>query len=621
MTDLFQPYRPFCGIATTQAAYEQLRPICEEQQAPLWVSPIVEIVGYGQAHEGSLKRLIAQLWSEHKDFIFGLALGATVRLIAPLLKDKATDPAVIVLSGQQVISVTSGHQGGGDRMTLLLANYLNLEPIITGACAQTGLPAIDLLGQPFGWRKGTGDWTQVSAAIANRKPVQIIQESGSEFWQAHLPREHSLTFGFPEANEPASTPAARVWISHTQRSFATDSQLPKVQWHPRVLWVGIGCERGTSQGLIANAIIKTFQQQHLSMNAIAGLASITQKADEAGLLAVAAEQNWPLEIFTPEELKTIPVPNPSDYVTETVGSPSVAEASALAAAQRYSQKPDTSLLVEKRVFRGDGAVTVAVGIAEREYLGRQGKLWLVGTGPGSLAQMTPAAQSAVKEADVMIGYQLYLDLLTPLRRAGQIVEAFPITQERQRAERALELANWGLTVAVVSSGDCGIYGMAGLVLELLQQQELTEIPVTVYPGVSALQSAASRVGAPLMHDFCAISLSDLLTPWEVICKRLDAAAIADFVTILYNPKSVKRTQQIEQAREIFLKHRDPQTPVVIATSLYRPQERIQLTTLAEMLTHPIDMLSTVLIGNGSTRRWLDYLVTPRGYLGKDDQTR
>jgi cobalt-precorrin 5A hydrolase/precorrin-3B C17-methyltransferase len=236
--------------------------------------------------------------------------------------------------------------------------------------------------------------------------------------------------------------------------------------------------------------------------------------------------------------------------------------------------------------------------------------------------MTPAAQTAVACADAVIGYSLYIDLIAPLLRPGQIVEALPITQERQRAERAIELAHWGLTVAVVSSGDCGIYGMAGLVLEELQRMSWDgKTPgVQVFPGITALQAAASRVGAPLMHDFCAISLSDLLTPWEAIEKRLTAAAIADFVTALYNPRSQTRTQQIATAIAIFLKYRDPNTPVALVRSAYRQDEHITLTTLSELLAAPVDMLTTVLIGNQSTRTHADWMITPRGYLGFGEQS-
>ncbi|PSN19391.1 precorrin-3B C(17)-methyltransferase, partial [filamentous cyanobacterium CCP5] len=253
--------------------------------------------------------------------------------------------------------------------------------------------------------------------------------------------------------------------------------------------------------------------------------------------------------------------------------------------------------------------------ADRKYIGKPGQLWLVGTGPGRLDQITPAAKAAISRADVVIGYRLYIDLIRPLFCPGQVIEALPITQERQRAERAIDLANWGLSVAVISSGDCGIYGMAGLVMEMLADQgwDGTTPRVEVMPGISALQAAAARVGAPLMHDFCAISLSDLLTPWEIIQQRLQAAAQADFVVALYNPKSKTRTEQIAIAQKILLDHRSEDTPVALVRSAYREDEFIVLTTLREFLNHPVDMLTTVLVGNRSTLVHEGAMITPRGY--------
>ncbi|XGB42026.1 MAG: precorrin-3B C(17)-methyltransferase [Nodosilinea sp. LVE1205-7] len=265
-----------------------------------------------------------------------------------------------------------------------------------------------------------------------------------------------------------------------------------------------------------------------------------------------------------------------------------------------------------------GAVTLAIAQASQEYIDHPGHLFLVGLGPGSLDQITPAAKQAIVEADAVIGYGLYIDQIRPLCRPGQILESWPLTQERQRGERAIDLARWGLRVAVVSSGDCGIYGMAGLVLERLQATGWDGLvpAVEVLPGISALQAAAARVGAPLMHDFCAISLSDLLTPWPVIVKRLEAAAQADFVTALYNPKSQNRTHHIEVARRIFMDHQSPQTPVAIVRSAYRPGETIQTSTLENLPTAAIDMMTIVLIGSRSTQKTGNWIFTPRGTTKK-----
>jgi cobalt-precorrin 5A hydrolase / precorrin-3B C17-methyltransferase len=627
-----QDFQPLAAIATTPAGAKALLPFCQATETTLWVPAGLAEVRGTQVFEGSLKSHLEALWRSHRSFVFCLATGAVVRLIAPLLQNKSIDPAVVVVteSADFAICLCSGHQGGAEQLTRLVALQLGATPILTGASTDLGLPGIDILGNPFGWVRGTGDWTGVSAAIARQHPVQVIQEAGSTFWQAHLPEAHTFEFGFPEfgfpghtatTQPPATTPAARIWISPIQRQFAPESDFPKVQWHPRVLWIGLGCERGTSRRLIETAIQRACQSHHLSENAIAGVATIDLKADEVGLVEYCRDRQVPLRCFTANQLRSIEVPNPSAVVDAEVGTPSVAEAAAILASQG-SNAPFNSLRSAKQIFRLEGepgAVTVAIAQAEREYTGRSGRLWLVGTGPGRLEQITPAAQTAIVQADVVIGYSLYVDLVRSLLRPGQIVEALPITQERQRAERAIELAQWGLTVAVISSGDCGIYGMAGLVLEQLRSQgwDGKTPAVQVFPGITALQAAASRVGAPLMHDFCAISLSDLLTPWEVIEKRLNAAAQADFVTALYNPRSQTRTEQIAIAQQVFLRHRHPDTPVALVHSAYREDEQITLTTLGELLASPIDMLTTVLIGNQSTCTYADWMITPRGYLGFD----
>ncbi|KJH71721.1 hypothetical protein UH38_11650 [Aliterella atlantica CENA595] len=541
------------------------------------------------------------MWDTQEAIVFCLAAGAVVRLIAPLLQHKSTDPAVVVVdeAGKFVVSLCSGHTGGADKLTLLVAQLLGATPVLTGASSSLGLPAVDILGVPFGWQKGVGDWTKVSAIVARQDAVEVIQESGSTLWQQ--------VFKFATS----ASPQAKVWITH--RTPRGDDTL-QVCWHPRVLWVGIGCERGTPKETITQAITQVCLANNLAENAIAGIATIDIKADEVGLIELCQERNLPLRTFTAKVLNSISVPNPSPVVAAEVGTPSVAEAAAMSAAQV------DSLVVTKQIYKSQGAVTVAIAQAEREYTNRNGKLFLVGTGPGKLDQITPAAQNAISSADVVIGYELYIDLIKPLLQPQQIIEALPITQERQRAERAIELANWGLTVAVVSSGDSGIYGMAGLVMEQLQATgwDGKTPSIQVFPGITALQAAAARVGTPLMHDFCAISLSDLLTPWEAIEKRLTAAAQADFITALYNPKSQTRTQQFATACAIFLKYRNPNTPVAIVRSAYRDNEQIILTTLDKLLDTPVDMLTTVLIGNQSTRTHHNWMITPRGYLGFGD---
>ncbi|MGL5193665.1 MAG: precorrin-3B C(17)-methyltransferase [Chroococcales cyanobacterium] len=623
----FEDDQPIAAIAVTPSGVKRLLSLCDATDAILWIPASCQGAIEGTTHPrvqvytGSLTDHLAKIWPDCRAFIFCLATGAVVRAIAPLLQHKSIDPAVVVVdeAGKFTISLCSGHQGGADSLTQAIAYHLGATPVLTGASSALQLPGIDVLGAPFGWTRGEGNWTAVSAAIARQEPVEVIQEVGCTLWQENLPENHPFVLELPDNPKP---PKARVWISATQRQFAPDSDFPKVQWHPRVLWVGIGCERGTSRRVVETAIAQVCQSHHFAQAAIAGIATIDIKGDEVGLLELCEARHWPLKTFPSEVLKSVTVPTPSTVVEQEVGTPSVAEAAAIVAAQGWNSPGETSnsLLVSKQIFRLEGepgAVTVAIAQAEREYTGREGKLWLVGTGPGALNQMTPAAQTAIATADLVIGYTLYIDLIKPLLRPGQLVQSLPITQERQRAQLAIGFAQWGLTVAVISSGDAGIYGMAGLVLEQLRDGGWDgQTPgVQVFPGITALQAAASRVGTPLMHDFCAISLSDLLTPWTMIEKRLEAAAAADFVVALYNPRSRTRTEQIAIAQGIFLNHRKPDTPVAIVRSAYREDEQITLTTLEKLLENPIDMLSTILIGNQSTSLYENWMITPRGYLG------
>ncbi|MEM9452510.1 MAG: precorrin-3B C(17)-methyltransferase [Cyanobacteria bacterium P01_E01_bin.6] len=635
------------AIALTPNGFRTLQRLPAYPSITLWVpSKLAPLIAPQKdkvnVYHTSLKDQITRSWAAHDAIIFVLSTGAVVRLIAPLLRNKETDPAILVMDdhGKHVISLCGGHQRGADKLAQSIALHLNGNAVLTGGSNGLGLPGVDVLGTPFGWTRGRGDWTGVSGAIARQEVVQVIQEAGNQLWQTHLPKPHPFQLGWPNTalqkthEQPLDqTPTARLWISPIQRRFAETEGIPKAQWHPRVLWIGVGCERGTPREVIEYGIQQACQSTHFAEGAIAGLATIDLKADETGLVELCRDREWPLRCFPADLLRKVEVPTPSSIVNEEVGTPSVAEAAALIAAINpvsafeemcYCSFDDdsqqaTQLQMTKRIFRLEGypgAVTIAITQATQEYIGRPGRLWLVGTGPGAIHQMTSAAQEAIVQADVIIGYSLYIDLVTPLLRPGQIVERFPITQERQRADRAIHLSDWGLTVAVISSGDAGIYGMAGLVMESLSQLHWNgQMPeIEIFPGVSALQAAASRTGTPFMHDFCAISLSDLMTPWEVIEKRLKAAAQADFVVALYNPKSKKRTENIAIARSIFLTHKSPQTPVAIVRSAHRPDEQITISTLEHFLEISIDMLTIILIGNSSTQQYHNWLITPRGYL-------
>lgn len=248
----------------------------------------------------------------------------------------------------------------------------------------------------------------------------------------------------------------------------------------------------------------------------------------------------------------------------------------------------------------------------------KGKILLVGFGPGAEQHMSYRAREAIAEADVVIGYSTYINLVKDLLDGKEVVRK-GMTEEIDRCIEAYDQAKLGKVVALISSGDIGVYGMAGPTYEVLLQSgwsPASDITVEVIPGSTALSACASLVGAPLTHDFCSISLSDLLTPWPTIARRIDAAGHSDFVIALYNPKSGRRTQQIVEAQRILLQYRRADTPVAIVKSAYRDMQEIQFVTLDKMADCKIGMLTTVLIGNSSTYMQEGLMITPRGYANK-----
>lgn len=249
----------------------------------------------------------------------------------------------------------------------------------------------------------------------------------------------------------------------------------------------------------------------------------------------------------------------------------------------------------------------------------RGKLFVVGFGPGDKKHMTLRCLEAIKQSNVIVGYELYVDLIKELLENKQVYTT-QMQEEIDRVKTAIQKALEGHIVSLVSSGDSGVYGMAGLVFEVLSEMYARGLPVDidveVVPGVTAATAAAALLGAPLMHDFATISLSDLLTPWPVILKRIEAAAAADFVIVIYNPKSSRRITQVVEARDVILKYRHKNTPVGIVRKAYREGQEVIVTDLEHMLDYKIDMVTTIIIGNSSSFVFNGKIVTPRGYSRK-----
>ncbi len=248
---------------------------------------------------------------------------------------------------------------------------------------------------------------------------------------------------------------------------------------------------------------------------------------------------------------------------------------------------------------------------------RNGRLFIVGLGPGARETMTSQALESLRQAQVIVGYRGYFEGIGDLVE-GKECHSFPLGEERERARLAIQRAREGESVCIISSGDAGIYGMASLVLESLQAaDDPSGVEATIIPGLSAINACAALLGAPLGHDFAVVSLSDLLTPWPHIEARLAAAAQADFVLVLLNPRSARRDWQWRRAQEILLRNRLPETPVGIVRQAYRPGQSVEITTLRRMTEAAVDMFTTIIVGSSQTRRYGDKLVTPRGYSLSD----
>ena len=382
--------------------------------------------------------------------------------------------------------------------------------------------------------------------------------------------------------------------------------------------LGVGCERGVEAEELADLVKTNLAESGLAAESIACIATIDLKEDETAILALAHQMSQPLRLFSAARLEqeTPRLATPSETVYAAVGCHGVAEAAALAAAGG-----NAVLAIPKMTSRrATVAIARADAIIDPSATGRApGLLSIIGIGPGKSGWRAPDATAAIGRATDVVAYRLYIDLLGDLAQ-GKILHGYDLGQERDRCVAALALAASGKRVALVSSGDAGIYAMASLVFELVDTEDdpaWRRLAIELVPGISALQALAARGGAPLGHDFCAISLSDLLTPWHIIEKRVQAAAEGDFVIALYNPVSKRRTEQLMIARDILLQSRPPDTPVLLGRNLGRAGEQIDIMTLRALESDQVDMLTTIIIGCSTTRQISSggkkRVYTPRGY--------
>ncbi|HEY1723425.1 MAG TPA: precorrin-3B C(17)-methyltransferase [Magnetospirillaceae bacterium] len=536
------------------------------------------------------------------------AAGILIRAVAPLLKNKIEEPPLIAVSsdGKSVVPLLGGHHGA-NRLAAQIARGLKAHAAVT--TAGDAMLGIALDDPPEGWRVANPEAAKsVAAALLAGKPVALEIDDGlAAPWIDTLRKAIGKKKG-------RVTGAIRVTANTAIKGKA-------LVLHPPVLAIGVGCERGAEPKEVIALVKRTLAKAKLAPDAVACVTSLDLKADEPAVQAVADLLGVPSRFFFPAELEeqTPRLANPSEVVFQATGTHGVAEGAALAAVGRKG----TLIVPKMKSEHATCAIAWSPVPLDAAKIGRpRGWLRIVGIGPGDAEWRTPEASRVIAEATDLVGYKLYIDLLGDAAR-GKVHHDSALGAEERRVRLALDLAAQGRAVALVCSGDAGVYGLATLALELMEREarpEWNRLDLTVVPGLSALLAAAARAGAPLGHDFCTISLSDLLTPWPEIERRLKAAAAADFVVALYNPASERRRDQLVTARAILMADRLPSTPVVIARNLGRPGEEVTITTLAGFDPARVDMLTLVLIGNSTTRlaahggrTWVH---TPRGYANK-----
>ena len=533
---------------------------------------------------------VKRSWEDSSALLFIMAVGIVVRTIAPLIKNKKEDPAVLVIDeeGKHVIPLLGGHQARANELATTLATLINATPVITTSSDINNLPALDLwIERCQLFIQNPSILPKIMSKFIENKKIKIY--INSDLIRVPIFYEH-----FQVVKEAKFTDI----IITNKKLEVNEEQLVLI---PRNLVVGLGFHDWITSEEIEEAIKQVFTEEGLYFEGLKGVATLEKKAKNEALQEFSRKYGLRVFSYTPEELQEVKGFSFSPIVERVIGVSSVCEQSAILASQGR-------LIVPKRVFKD-----LTIAVAEASYYVK-GKVYVVGIGPGSLFYITPKAINAIREAEVIIGYKTYIDQIESLIKDKKVF-AYGMTEEVKRAKTAIEYVLKGMIVSVVSGGDPGVYGMAGLIFEILAQNNL-EVEVEVIPGISAFNAVSSKVGAPIMNDFACISLSDRLTHWDEIEKRLEYVAKSDFVIILYNPKSSKRKENLTKAKEIILKYRDNNTPVAIVKNATREGEEVILTTLEEMDSYPVDMNTTIIIGNSQSYIYKNFFITPRGYRRK-----
>ena len=533
--------------------------------------------------------------------VFIGATGIAVRAIAPHVRDKFSDPAVVSVdeAGQFAVPMLSGHVGGANDLAREVAAAIGARAVVSTATDVNGLFAVDE------WARKQG-LALVERQIAKEVSACLL-DGGTVGFSSDIAVEGALPSGVEEGPHELGI---KVGLDTADCPFAHTLHLV-----PRVVTVGVGCKRGTDATALEAFVRGALANAHVSPAAVARVASIDVKRDEEAVLALARALGCEPVFYSAEQLAAVEgIFASSDFVRAAVGVDNVCERAAVAGGAR--------LIGGKEAHEG---MTVALGQDEASVCfdgGADGAaqtaddrvLLVVGIGPGGGSDLTRRAYEALESCDVIVGYTVYTDLLEKEFPDKEMLTT-PMRREVERCKIALEHAQAGERVAMVCSGDPGVYGMAGLCYELAG--EYPSVDIEVIPGISAAFGGAAVLGAPLMHDFAVISLSDLMTPWEKIAKRLELAAEADFVICLYNPSSKKRADYLQRACDILLRHKPASTVCGTVRNIGREGEESHVLTLGELRNTNVDMFTTVYIGNEQTMQLGGSMVTPRGYLQRE----
>ncbi|MFF9171592.1 MULTISPECIES: precorrin-3B C(17)-methyltransferase [unclassified Streptomyces] len=537
-----------------------------------------------RVYDGPVADAVRRAFAECEQLVCFLATGAVVRLVAPLLGDKAGDPGVVCVDegGRFAVPVLGGHGGGANDLAAEVGEVLGAVPVVTTATDAVGLAGLDTLGLPV-----EGAVAAVSRALLDGEPVALEAE-----------------VAWPLPPLPVAEQGGAYTIRVTDRAVAAGER--EVLLRPPTLVVGVGASKGAPVDEVLALVEGALAEAGLSVRSLAELATVDAKAGEPGIVGAAERLGVPLVTYPAGELAAVEVPNPSDAPLAAVGTPSVAEAAALARGGE--------LLVPKRKSeRADGSPSMATCAVVRRP-GR-GRLAVVGLGPGARDLLTPRAKAELRRASVLVGLDQYVDQIRDLLRPGTRVLESGLGAEEERARTAVAEARRGQAVALIGSGDAGVYAMASPALA----EASDDIDVIGVPGVTAALAAGAILGAPLGHDHVSISLSDLHTPWEVIERRVRAAAEADLVVTFYNPRSRGRDWQLPKALAILAEHREPATPVGVVRNASRPDESSRVATLGGLDPATVDMMTVVTVGNTATRTIAGRMVTPRGYRWQSTQ--